>query len=128
MYFLVLKICATNQVYQSLSKSVVSRESVCDKKRESKWNVLSDEKVQDIQPGLDGSPRKSLKCLAQETGVSLGSSLTAIGLIKFCLYKLAVVDQFKHHIMQQEFAFVISCRKKHDGVMEPQLLFIINGA
>jgi hypothetical protein len=69
--------------------------------------VLTEEKVQDIQAQLQVSPRKSLTRLAQETGVSLGSAFTATKLIKFRPYKITVV---------------------HDGIMDPQLLFMIDEA
>jgi AraC-like DNA-binding protein len=51
-------------------------------KRQSKRNVLTEEKVEDIQAQLQVSPRKSLRRLAQETGVSLGSAFTATKLKK----------------------------------------------
>jgi hypothetical protein len=81
-----------------------------------------------FKTGLDSSLHKFLKCLRQGNGVSLGSSFTAISLIKFCKYKLAVVDQVKFQIMQQEFTIQTSCCKMHDGIMDPQVLFTINGA
>jgi hypothetical protein len=84
--------------------------------------------VKKFKTGLDSSLRKFLKCLKQGAGVSLGSSITATRLIKFCMYKLAVVDQIKFQIMQQEFTFLTSCWKMHDGIMDPWLLFVINGA
>jgi hypothetical protein len=48
--------------------------SVCDIKKQSKRIVLTEEKVRDIEARLQISPRKSLRRLAQETGVSLGSA------------------------------------------------------
>jgi hypothetical protein len=51
-------------------------------KRKSKKNVLTEEKVQDIQVRLQLGPRKSLRLLEQETCVSLGSAFTATKSIK----------------------------------------------
>jgi hypothetical protein len=45
----------------------------------------------DIEARLWTSPRKSLRRLAQETGVSLESAFTAKKLIKFRPYKITVV-------------------------------------
>jgi hypothetical protein len=45
--------------------------SVCDIKKQSKRIVLTEGKVWDIEARLQISPRKSLRCLAQETGVLL---------------------------------------------------------
>jgi hypothetical protein len=46
--------------------------SVCHMKKQSKRIVLTDENVRDIEARLQISPRKSLRRVAQETGVSLG--------------------------------------------------------
>jgi hypothetical protein len=66
-------------VVNILTKSCVSKlvkkwwatGSVCDIKKQSKKIVLTEEKVRDIEAQLQISPRKSLRGLAQETGVSL---------------------------------------------------------
>jgi hypothetical protein len=41
-----------------------------DKKKKHKWQVLAEEKLHDKTARLEHTPRKSLKCLTQETGVS----------------------------------------------------------
>jgi hypothetical protein len=53
--------------------------------------VLTDEKLDDIGARLEHIPRKSLKCLAQETGVSKSSARIASQLLKLIPYKTAVI-------------------------------------
>jgi hypothetical protein len=53
--------------------------------------VLTDENVRDIEARLQFSPPKSLRRLAQETGVSLESAFTATKLMKYHPYKITVV-------------------------------------
>jgi hypothetical protein len=70
-----------------------------------------------------------LRCLAQETGVSLGSASTASKLIKFCPYKIPVV----HELKQPDFAARIRfcnwlLQNVHDGIVDPQLLFMTDEA
>lgn len=48
-----------------------------------KMSLLIEEKVQDIQTWSNLCPHTSLRYLAQETGVSLGSGFTATRIIKF---------------------------------------------
>jgi hypothetical protein len=53
-----------------------------DKKQKHKRRVLTEEKLDDIGARLEHTPRKSLKRLAQETGVSKSSARTATPLLK----------------------------------------------
>jgi hypothetical protein len=62
-------------------------------KKQSKMIVLTAEDIRDIEARLQISPRKSLRRLAQETGVSLGSAFTATKLIKYRPYKVTVVHE-----------------------------------
>jgi hypothetical protein len=62
--------------------------------KQSKRSVLTEEKVQDIEARLEISPRKSLRRLAQEIGVSLGSAFTATKSLVF-ITPVAVVERFK---------------------------------
>jgi hypothetical protein len=55
---------------------------VIGKKEKHKWRVLSEEKLDDIEVTLEHTPRKSLKHLAQETGVSKSSVRPATILLK----------------------------------------------
>jgi hypothetical protein len=72
----------TKSCVSKLVKKWRATGSVCDLKKKSKRIVLTEEKVRDIEARLQISPRKSLRRLAQETGVSLGSAFTATKLIK----------------------------------------------
>jgi hypothetical protein len=80
-------------------------------KRQSKRNVLTEEKFQDIQARLQVSPRKLLRRLAQETGVSLGSAFTATKLIRFRPYKITVVHELKEPDFAARIVFVTGCCK-----------------
>lgn len=56
--------------------------SLLDRKPELKRRVLTEEKLDEIGARLEHSPRKSLRCLAQETGVSITTVRTATKLLK----------------------------------------------
>jgi transposase len=58
-----------------------------DTKQKHKRRLLTEEKLDDIGARLEHTTRKSLKCLAQETGVSKSSARTATQLLKPRLYK-----------------------------------------
>jgi hypothetical protein len=85
----------TKSCVSKLVKKWRARDSVCDIKEQSKRIILMEEKVRDIAARLRISPRISLRRLAQETGVSLGSAFTATKLIKFRPYKITVVHELK---------------------------------
>jgi hypothetical protein len=53
--------------------------------------VLTEEKLDDIGARLEHAPRKSLKRVAEETGVSKSSVRTATELLKLRSYKTAVI-------------------------------------
>jgi hypothetical protein len=55
---------------------------VIDKKQKLKCRVLTKERLGDLGAILEHTPRKSLKCLAQETGVSKCSARMATQLLK----------------------------------------------
>jgi hypothetical protein len=86
------KLCVSKLVKKWRGKG-----SVGDIKKHSNRIVLTDEKFRDIEAWLQIIPRKSLGHLAQETGVSLGSAVTATKLIKFCPYKITVVHEVKQY-------------------------------
>jgi hypothetical protein len=62
-----------------------------DKKQKHKRRVLTEEKLDDIGPGLEHTSRKSLKRLTQETGVSKSSARTATQLLKLRPYKITAI-------------------------------------
>jgi hypothetical protein len=91
--------------------------------------MLPEEKIQGIKALVQVSPRKSLRRLAQDTGVLLGSAFTTTKLIKFRQYKIAVVDKLK----QPDFAARIGfcnwlLQNVRDGIVDPQLLFMTDEA
>jgi hypothetical protein len=53
--------------------------------------VLTEENLDDIGARLEHTPRKSLKHLAEETGVSKSSGKTATKLLKLRPYKTTVI-------------------------------------
>jgi hypothetical protein len=56
--------------------------------------VLTEEKLDDIGAGLERAPRKLLKHLAQETGVSKSGARRATELLKLRFYKTTVIHAF----------------------------------
>jgi hypothetical protein len=62
-----------------------------DKKQEDKRRVLTEEKLDDIGARLEHTARQSLKCRAQETGVSKSSARTATQLLNLRPYKTTVI-------------------------------------
>jgi hypothetical protein len=53
--------------------------------------VLTEEKLGDIGAKLEHAPKKSLKCLTQETGVLKSTARRAAELLKLRSYKTAVI-------------------------------------
>jgi AraC-like DNA-binding protein len=68
-----------------------STELLIDKKRKNKRWVLADDKLDDIGAILEHTPRKSLKRLAQEIGMSKSSARRATQLLKLRSYKTTVI-------------------------------------
>jgi hypothetical protein len=102
---------------------------VLDKTRHRKKTMLTDEKLEDIRARLEISPRKSLRRLSQETDVSVGSASTAVRLIKFRPYKVRFVHELKPVDAPQRIRFCNWMLKNmHDGLVDPQLLFITDEA
>jgi response regulator of citrate/malate metabolism len=62
-----------------------------DKKQKHKCRVLTEEKLDDIGARLEHTPRKSLKRLAQETGVSKSSARKTTQLLKLRPCKATVI-------------------------------------
>jgi transposase len=62
-----------------------------DKEQKHKRRVRTEEKLDDIGARLEHTPRKSLKCLVLETGVSVSSARTATQLLKLRPYKTTVI-------------------------------------
>ena len=57
--------------------------------------VINEIVLQDVTNKLQRSPKKYLRRLSQETGISFGSAHTAVHKLKFRLYKMHVVQELK---------------------------------
>jgi hypothetical protein len=68
----------SRQTIHSLVNKLISAELLIDKKQKRKRRLLTEEKLVAIGARLEHTPRKSLKRLAEETGVSKSSAGTAI--------------------------------------------------
>jgi hypothetical protein len=102
---------------------------VLDETRHRKKTVLTDEKLEDIRALLEISPRKSLRWFSQKTGVSIGCASKATKLTKFRPYRIRVVHAFKPVDAPQRIRFCNWMLKNmHDGLVDPQLLFITDEA
>jgi hypothetical protein len=66
-----------------------------DRKPFKRNRVLTEEKLDDIGHRLENSPRKSLRRLARQSGVSVGSAWTTTKLLHIRPYKIAVVPVTK---------------------------------
>jgi transposase len=72
----------SRQTIHNLVNKLRKTELVIDKKQKHKRRVLTEEKLDDMGARLEHTPKKSLKRLAQETGVSKSSARTATQLLK----------------------------------------------
>jgi biotin operon repressor len=59
--------------------------------------VLTKEKLDEIGARLEHTSQKSLRCLAQQTGISKSSVAKAMKLLKLQLYKVTVVHALQLH-------------------------------
>jgi hypothetical protein len=66
-----------------------------DKKQKHKGQVLTEEKLDDIGARHEHTPSKSLKRLAQETGVSASTARRATRLLKLRPYKTTVIHDLQ---------------------------------
>ncbi|PSN34968.1 hypothetical protein C0J52_24961 [Blattella germanica] len=80
----------TATAIKNLAKKFNETGSVINKKIKRTRHVLTEEKLDDIAERLEHSPKKSLKRLAQETGISESSARNATRLLKM-----------KHPIVQE---------------------------
>jgi hypothetical protein len=62
-----------------------------DKKQKRKCHVLTEEKLDDTRARLEHTPRKSLKCLVQETQALKSSARKPTELLKLRPYKTTVI-------------------------------------
>jgi transposase len=80
---------------------------VIDKKQKHKRRVRTEEKIDNIGARLEHTPRKSLKRLAQETGVSKSSARTATQLLKLRPYETTVIHALQPHDSASSFRFSV---------------------
>jgi hypothetical protein len=91
--------------------------------------VFTGEKLEDIRARLEIRPRKYLRRLSQETGVSIVSACKASKVIKFRPHRVRVVHELKPADAPQTIRFCNWMLKNvYDGLVDPQLLFITDEA
>jgi hypothetical protein len=78
---------STRGIHKLIDK-VRSTGSLLDKKPARKRRVLTEEKLDEIGARLEHTPHKSLRCLAQEMGISKSSAATATKLLKLRPYEV----------------------------------------
>jgi hypothetical protein len=90
----VIEIVPRRQTFQNLAKKLRSLGLLIDKKQKHKCQALT-EKLDDTGARLEHTPRKSLKHLAQGTGVSESSARTATQWLKLRPHKTRVIHAFQ---------------------------------
>jgi hypothetical protein len=81
----------SGQTIHRLVNKIRSTGFLIDKKQKHKRRVLTGEKLDNIRARIQHTPRKSLKRLAQETGVSKSSARTATNLLELRPYKTTII-------------------------------------
>jgi transposase len=81
----------SRQTIHNLVNKLRTTGFLIDKKTKHKHRGLPEEKLDEIGARLEHTPRKSLKHLAQETGVSKCSARIATQLLKLRPYKTTVI-------------------------------------
>ena len=79
--------------------------SIFDKKRNIKWHVLTEQKLEEIGDRLENSPQKSLRRLAQESDISKASAWKATKLLKLKPYSVIVVQELLPRDNQSRVSF-----------------------
>jgi hypothetical protein len=96
-----------------------------NKKTEYKRRGRTEEKLYDIGARLQHTPRKSLKRLAQETGVSKPSARTATQLLMLRPYKTTVIHASEPRDSASRFRFYSwFLQSVVEGEIDPQLTFL----
>ena len=75
--FLVTKVPHCNEVWQLIQK-FNKTSSMCDATRSGRPSILTEKKVLDISDCMLPSPKKSIRKLSQQVGVSYGTAHTAL--------------------------------------------------
>jgi hypothetical protein len=92
----VFTVPSTTGIHELINK-VRSTGSLLDKKPAKKHSVFTKEKLDEIGARLEHTPQKSLRCLAQETGISKSSAAKVTKLIKLRPYEMTVVHAMQPH-------------------------------
>jgi hypothetical protein len=87
----MMKEFPADKQFHNLVNKLRSTELLIGKKQKHKCQVLTEEKLNDIGATLEQTPRKSLKRLAQENGVSKSSARMATQLLKLRPYKTTAI-------------------------------------
>jgi hypothetical protein len=100
-----------------------------DKKQKHKRQVLIEEKLDDARTRLEHTPRKSLKHLAQETGVSESSARRATQLLKLRSYKTTVIQPLQPcDPANRVYFYSWFLQSVVKGEIDPQLTFFSDEA
>ncbi|PNF15704.1 hypothetical protein B7P43_G12455 [Cryptotermes secundus] len=121
--------CPSGDTISKLVKKVRTHGILIDRKPLKRNRVLTEEKLDDIGHRLENSPRKSLRRLAQQSGVSLGSAWTATKLLHIRPYKFTVVHEIKPVDYEKRVRFCNwFINHVHDGLLDPKLTFFTDEA
>jgi hypothetical protein len=100
-----------------------------DKKQKYKNRVLTEEKLDDKGARLEYTPRKSLKCLAQKTGVTRSSARTATELLNLTPCKTTVINALQPRDPTSGVHFCSwFLQSAVEGEIDPQLTFFSDDA
>jgi hypothetical protein len=88
--FVMKELTADKTIHNLVNKLRITRLSI-DKQTKHGRRVLIEEKLDDTGARLEHTPRKSLKCLAQETGMSKSSVRMTKQLLKLIPYKTTAI-------------------------------------
>jgi hypothetical protein len=121
--------CPSGDTISKLVKKVRTHGILIDRKLLKRNRVLTEEKLDSIGHRLENSPRKSLRRLARQCGVSVGSAWAATKLLHIRPHIITVVPEIKPVDYEKRLRFcnwVIN--HLHDGLIEPKLTFFTDEA
>ena len=103
--------------------------SVLDKKPKVTKRVLTEEKIHQIGERLEQTPTKSLRRLAQETGVSKASALRATKLLGLKPYRITVVHELRPRDPEMRLRFCNwMLQNVNNGIIDPCLIWFTDEA
>jgi hypothetical protein len=98
------RVLSRQIIHNLVNKLRTVRLLIYKKTKYKRW-VLTVEKLDDLGARLEHTPRKSLKSLAQETGVSKYSWRTATQLLKFRPFKTTAIHTLQPHDSASRICF-----------------------